>query len=124
MIQPFVKYNVVLIIKKDYGDKIMDGNTTLTMGFILAIIGGISLVSGLIAKRDSKKIQEGENQGVLKTTLKTMDETLKSIRSENERFQKDHREEHQKLDERMRQFEKFVDRHEAVKKKTKSDIEE
>ncbi|HET6786173.1 MAG TPA: hypothetical protein VFH18_09130 [Erysipelotrichaceae bacterium] len=102
----------------------MDGNTTLTMGFILAIIGGISLVSGLLAKRDSKKLQEGENQGVLKATLKTMDETLKSIRSENERFQKDHREEHVQLDKRMKDVEDYVLIQKNRSKKTKSDIEE
>lgn len=102
----------------------MDGNSTFTIGLLFMAIGGFSTIFGVIAKRDSKKLQEGENQGVLKTTLKTMDETLKSIRSENERFQKDHREEHQKLDERMRLVEKFVDKHEAVRKKNKSDIEE
>lgn len=102
----------------------MDGNTTLTMGFILAIIGGISLVSGLIAKRDSKKLLEGENQGVLKATLKTMDETLKSIRSENERFQKDHREEHEKIDSRMQKVEHFIVEHNARRKKANSNTEE
>lgn len=108
----------------------MDGNTPITIGLLIAIAGAIYGYSGFQAKRDSKKIQEGKAQGVLESTLKTMDETLKSIRSENERFQKDHREEHIKLDERMKKVEKFVDKHETVEelklknKKTKSDIEE
>jgi len=102
----------------------MDGNTTLTMGFILAIIGGISLVSGLIAKRDSKKLQEGKAQGILEKTLDTMDQTLKSISAANEQFQKDHREEHLQLDKRMKQVEDYVLIQKNKSKKTKSDIEE
>ena len=102
----------------------MDGNSTITIGLLLGIAGFLYGWAGFQAKRDSKKLQEGENQGVLKTTLKTMDETLKSIRSENERFQKDHREEHQQLDNRMKEVEKFVIKHNAVNKKNNSDVEE
>ena len=86
----------------------MDGNTPITIGLLIAIAGAIYGYSGFQAKRDSRKIQEGKAQGILETTLKTMDDTLKSIRSENERFQKDHREEHQQLDSRMKKVEDFV----------------
>lgn len=102
----------------------MDGNSTFTISVFFMIVGGLGGIYGIIAKRDSKKVQEGKAQGILETTLKTMDETLKSIRSENERFQKDHREEHIKLDDRMKEVEKFVIEHKVGRKKTKSDIEE
>lgn len=102
----------------------MDGNTPITIGLLIAIAGAVYGYSGFQAKRDSKKLQEGKAQGILEKTLDTMDQTLKSISAANEQFQKDHREEHQKLDERMKEVEKFVVRHDAIKKKTKSDIEE
>lgn len=53
-----------------------------------------------------------------------MEETLKSNQSENERFQKDHREEHIKLDDRIKKVEKLVIEHKVGRKKTKSDIDE
>lgn len=102
----------------------MDGNTPITIGLLIAIAGAIYGYSGFQARRDSNKIKEGKAQGILEATLKTMDDTLKSIRSENERFQKDHREEHIKLDDRMKEVEKFVIEHKVGRKKTKSDIEE
>lgn len=102
----------------------MDGNTPITIGLLLAIAGFIFGYAGFQAKRDSKKLAEGKAQGVLESTLKIMDETLKSIRSENERFQKDHREEHIQLDKRMKVIEEYVLIQKNKGKKTKSDIEE
>ena len=102
----------------------MDGNTPITIGLLIAIVGSVYGYLGFQAKRDSKKVQEGKAQGILEATLKTMDETLKSIRSENERFQKDHQEEHQKLDVRMKKVEDFVLIQKNKGKKANSDIEE
>jgi len=102
----------------------MDGNTTITISLLIAIIGVLYGWSGFMAKRDSKKIQEGKSQGILESTLKTMDDTLKSIRSENERFQKDHREEHVQLDKRVKDVEEYVLIQKHKSKKVKSDIEE
>lgn len=101
----------------------MDGNTTLTMGFILAIIGDISLVSSLNAKRDSMKLQEGKAQDILEITLDTMDQTMISISVDNEQFKKDHREEHLQLDKHMKQVEDYVLIQKNKSKKTKSYIE-
>lgn len=102
----------------------MDGNTTITISLFLGVAGFLYGWQGFLAKRDSKKLQEGENQGVLKATLKTMDETLKSISLANSQFQKDHREEHQKLDERMKKVEKFVIEHNVERKKNNTIVEE
>lgn len=102
----------------------MDGNTTITFTLLFGIAGFIYGYSGFQAKRDSKKIQEGKAQGILETTLKTMDDTLKSIRSENERFQKDHREEHQQLDTRMKKVEDYVLIQKNKSRKNNSVIEE
>jgi hypothetical protein len=102
----------------------MDGNTPITIGLLIAIAGAIYGYSGFQAKRDSKKVQEGKAQGILESTLKTMDETLKSIRSENERFQKDHREEHIQLDKRVTDVERFVIEQKVKHKRKNSDIEE
>lgn len=88
------------------------------------IVGGLGGIYGIIAKRDSKKVQEGKAQGILEKTLDTMDQTLKSISAANEQFQKDHREEHVQLDKRMKLVEDYVLIQKHKSRKIKSDIEE
>lgn len=102
----------------------MDGNTPITIGLLIAILGSVYGYLGFQAKRDSKKLQEGKAQGILEKTLDTMDQTLKSISAANEQFQKDHREEHIHLDKRVKDVEEFVLIQKHKIKKTRSDIEE
>lgn len=102
----------------------MDGNSTFTISVFFMIVGGLGGIYGIIAKRDSKKVQEGKAQGILEKTLDTMDQTLKSISAANEQFQKDHREEHVQLDKRMKLVEDYVLIQKHKSRKIKSDIEE
>jgi len=102
----------------------MDGNSTFTISVFFMIVGGLGGIYGIVAKRDSKKIQEGKAQGILEKTLDTMDQTLKSISAANEQFQKDHREEHIQLDKRMKVIEEYVLIQKNRNRKTKSDTDE
>lgn len=43
----------------------MAANSTFTVGLFFMVIGGVSIVYGIIAKRDSKKLQEGKALGIL-----------------------------------------------------------
>lgn len=83
----------------------IDGNASLTIGFVLTLIGSFLAVKGFQANRDSKKLAEGKEAGILEATLKTMKETLEAIRTSNETFQREHREEHQQIDQRIRVIE-------------------
>ena len=47
----------------------MDANTTITLGFLLAFVGGVGGVVGLISNRDAKKNSEGRWQGIIDTKL-------------------------------------------------------
>ena len=64
----------------------MDANSTFTFGLLFMFIGGFSAVYGIIAKRDSKKLQEGKAQGILEATLKQMNETLDAFKKSNDIF--------------------------------------
>lgn len=79
----------------------IDGNTSITFGFILALFGGYMAIKGYQAQHDAKTLKLGKDQGILEQTLKTMKDTLNAIRDENESFQKDHREEHKKIDDKI-----------------------
>ena len=83
----------------------MDGNTSISLALLIAIIGSLIGVYGFISKRDAKKFAEGEQNGALRETLKTMNATLEHIKSANEEFQRDHKQEHREIDNRLRKVE-------------------
>ena len=86
----------------------IDGNTGLSISVIIAIVGSLVGLFGFIAIRDARKIQEGKAQGVIETTLKSMNETLDAFKKSNDVFQKEHREEHRELNSRLKNVEEDV----------------
>lgn len=102
----------------------MDANSTFTFGLLFMVVGGFSTIYGIVAKRDSKKLQEGKAQGIPEATLKQMNETLDAFKKSNDIFQKEHREEHRELNTRLNKVEEFVVRHDEKSKRRKSDVEE
>lgn len=102
----------------------MDGNTTVTFSLIALVVGAALGVFGYMANVKSKAKQEGIAEGTLQSTMNNIDKKIDKMNDSNEAFQLEHRQEHKELNNRVLKVEEFVVRHEAVRKKTKSDIDE
>ena len=84
----------------------MDGNTTIAISLIFMIVGGFVGLYGVIAKRDAKTFSAGKENGALQETLNTMKNTLKAIEETNQTFQREHREEHKEINNRLTKVER------------------
>lgn len=51
----------------------MDSNTTITLGLLFMIFGGIASISGILSKRDAQKINEGREHGIMLTKLENIE---------------------------------------------------
>lgn len=83
----------------------VDGSTSITIGLLLALAGGVFGLLGFLNNRDAKKYSEGKEAGIIEKSLNTMNDTLIAFKDSNELFQKEHREEHVRVDKRIRVIE-------------------
>ena len=51
----------------------MDGNTTITVGLIFMMLGGVGAITSMINNRDAKKTQEGREYGVIVNKLENIE---------------------------------------------------
>ena len=103
----------------------MDGNSTITLSLLALVLGSGLGVLGYMANAKSKARAEGIAEGKLQETMNNALSKIDKMNDSNEAFQKDHREEHRKLDVRMQKLENYVLLQKNRKKEVfNNDIEE
>lgn len=86
----------------------MDGNSTITLSLLALSLGAGLGVLGYMANAKAKARAEGVAEGRLQETMNNVLAKIDKMNESNEAFQKDHREEHRKLDVRMQKLENYV----------------
>lgn len=86
----------------------MDGNSTITLSLLALSLGAGLGVLGYMANAKAKARAEGVAEGRLQETMNNILSKIDKMNESNEAFQKDHREEHRKLDIRMQKLENYV----------------
>lgn len=86
----------------------MDGNSTITLSLLALSLGAGLGVLGYMANAKAKARAEGVAEGRLQETMNNVLAKIDKMNESNEAFQKDHREEHRKLDIRMQKLENYV----------------
>lgn len=77
----------------------MDSNSTITLGLLFMLLGGIGTVVGIVSNRDAKKINEGREHGVMITKLDNIENGQVAILSEVNQVKQQIRDVEQQINE-------------------------